>query len=191
MCVRSVAMSTDTANVVVNSIVAFSELSLAGMALYSIRSARRETRDVREAAEAERKANDRARRDALHLDLALKLSAAFEDWLRLWRVGGPGTPQGPQRDKAVAETEARIRSALTPLPLRELGLFRWQFEVWPDQRDAALYHGAGHPDVLHGKMRDQLLAYVYRLSGLGTNQDYEPPGSPTGSRPRRPPEEDD
>jgi hypothetical protein len=154
-------------------------LALAVAAFWAIWQARGQTEAVHTAAEQDRTDRLASERRQFEIERVLRVVEHFE----LYVQEAPQGTEGPDSEHA-----ALIRANLSALPLRYLPMFRHAYDVMPDERDGQLHKSQRRPDRLMwaqaGMFREDYMTLLYRLTGGGTNQDYEPIGSPTANRPR-------
>ena len=128
-----------------------------------------------ERAEQQRRSDQEQRRReqqrALYIQLTLRIAEDYE----VWRSNPP----------AHEDRKHRIGASLSALPIEYLQVLRHEFGVYPDARDTDRISSYG--DNRYEKARQEITALLYNLTGAGTNQDYEPPGSPAANRLKRPP----
>jgi hypothetical protein len=95
-----------------------------------------ESRRDREA-ENDRKTRYLERRSDLQIAILLQIAEAYERYV-----------SSEDRDNAAIN----LRALLAAVPLRDLGLVRWQLNVFPDARDESLYRSLGrNPEKLAAK----------------------------------------
>ncbi len=137
----------------------------------------RSERNLREQiarSEADRKNDEEQRRReqqrSLYIELTLRIAEDFEAW--------------NAQHAATADRVYRLMASLSALPVAYLQILRHEFGVMPDARHTARI--ASYGQTKSDKARDEIRSLLYGLTGAGTDQDCEPPGSPTGNRPPAP-----
>jgi len=107
-------MGTDGAQVIIGTVGAVTSFAVAVVALVGLRQAEAETKRVRADAAQEREERERQRQAEFQAGVVLKVAELYEAYL----LDAHETPG--------------MRALLSALPLKNLSLLRWHFDVWPD-----------------------------------------------------------
>lgn len=159
-------------NAWINLCVAIGTALLAIAAFVGIIQARSAAADARAEADKDRKHSRDERTREYILDRAVRISEAYERW--------------HGRGAGKSEARATICACLYALPVRELQVLRWEFEVYPDGRLKGMIDSYNVRDTGPTKARAEIMGLIQRLTDRGPEDDYEPIGSPTADRPFHP-----